>query len=263
MSRPIALLTDFGYADAYAGVVRGTILARNPDARIFDLSHGVPQFNVLAGALQLASAVDFWPADTVFLAVVDPGVGGCRRGLVIRSGGRVFVGPDNGLLWLAAERCGDPRAFQLDQPRFWLPDVGATFHARDVFGPVTALLAMGRAAEDFGTAISDAVRISVPPPSPGDGGGVRGEVLFSDHYGNAITNLRPEDMGTAADAALVFIAADRRIPGPGDHYGAVPEGEPVVVLGSLGYYEIAVNAGSAAASLGLTAGSPVVVTRAA
>src|SRR5688572_4495037 len=123
MSRPIALLTDFGSADPYAGIVRGVIVARNPEAKIFDLSHGVPQFNILAGALQLAAAVPFWPADTVFLAVVDPGVGGSRRGLAIRSGGRVFVGPDNGLLLLAAEKCGEPRVFHLDQPRFWLPDV--------------------------------------------------------------------------------------------------------------------------------------------
>src|SRR5260221_4524227 len=108
MPRPIALLTDFGHADAYAGVVKGVLLGRCPEARLIDITHGVPPQDIRAGALLLASALPYFPNETIFLAIVDPGVGGSRRPLCVRSGTRLFVGPDNGLLWPAVISCGVP-----------------------------------------------------------------------------------------------------------------------------------------------------------
>lgn len=253
---PIALLTDFGYTDAYVGVMKGVLLSRAPEVRLFDLTHGVPPQNVRAGALQLLAAAPYCPPETVFLAVVDPGVGGDRRPLCLRSAGRLFVGPDNGLLWPAAAALGEPKAWVLDRPEHWLDRPGATFHGRDLFAPVAAALASGIPPEQVGTRIDDPVRLEIPAPVE-TGGEVRGEVLLVDGYGNAVTNLRPADLGGPAPLSRTFTAGDARLPGPASHYGAVPAGAPLVVLGSLGFYEIAVNGGSAAASLGLREGDPV------
>lgn len=256
MPRPVALLSDFGHADAYAGVVKGVLLTRCPEARLFDLTHGIAPQDVLAGALHLAGAVPYCPPDTIFLAVVDPGVGSDRRGLVMRSGSRLFVGPDNGLLWPAACGCGTVEAFHLDRPRYWLPEIAPTFHGRDIFAPIAAMLVLGRAPEDFGSPIDDAVRLEIPRCSP-ENGGVAGEVLLIDRFGNAVTNLRPADLGNPEPNTLTFRTGEHVIRGPATHYGAVPVGDPVVVLGSLGYFEVSVNCSGAAECLGLTRGVPV------
>lgn len=256
MPRPIAILTDFGYQDAYAGVMKGVLLSRCPGAQVLDLTHGIPPQDILAGALYLASAAPYCPADAVFLAVVDPGVGSERRALAIKSGGRWFVGPDNGLLWPAAAALGTPRVYHLDRPECWLPRPGATFHGRDVFAPIAALLSLGRAPADVGTPIEDPVRLEVPAPRPLPDG-VGGEVLLVDHYGNAVTTLRPSDLGDPPPGSRLFEVAGRALRGPATHYGSVPAGEPLVLLGSLGYYEVAVNGGSAADTLDLQRGDRV------
>jgi hypothetical protein len=256
MARPVALLTDFGYRDAYVGVMKGVLLARCPEAPVLDLTHGVPPQDLLFGALSLLAAVPYYPDNTVFLAVVDPGVGSARRPVVLRSGERLFVGPDNGLLWPAAARIGEPEAFRLDRPEYWLPRPGATFHGRDIFAPVAASLAAGHRPEELGSRIGDPVRLEIPTcrRTPA---WIDGEILLVDHYGNAVTNLRPEDLDHPAPGSLLFNIGARTLRGPATHYGAVPPGEPLVVLGSLGYYEVAVNGGSAAETLVLRRGTPV------
>ena len=256
MTRPIAILTDFGYRDAYVGVMKGVLLSRCADARVVDLTHGIPQGDVLAGALNLLSAVPYCPPETVFLAVVDPGVGGERRPLCVRSGSRLFVGPDNGLLWPAAAWCGIPEAFHLDRPRYWLPEPSATFHGRDIFAPVAAFLALNRSPEDLGPPVEDPLRLEIPRPSR-QGDAARGEVLLVDGFGNAVTNLRPEDLGRPEPGGVTFRVGGQALRGPATHYGAAAEGEALVVLGSLGYYEVAVNRGSAAEVLALRRGSAV------
>jgi S-adenosylmethionine hydrolase len=256
MARPIAILTDYGYSDAYAGILRGVILSRCPDARIIDLTHGVPPRDVLAGAMQLAAAIPYCPPDTIFLAVVDPGVGSERRPIAVRSTSRLFVGPDNGLLWPAAAAAQVPDVFHLNRPQYWLSPVSATFHGRDVFAPIAAMLALGREIEDFGRQVLDAQRLYLPKPAPHPDG-ILGEVLYVDQFGNAVTNLRPEDVGSPAEYAATFRVGGWDIPGPATHYGAAEEGQPVIVLGSMGYYEVAVNGGSAAAALQLARKSSV------
>lgn len=254
---PIALLTDFGLMDSYVGVMRGVILGRAPGAVLFDLTHGVPPQDVRAGALQLLSAAPYCPADTIFLAVVDPGVGGERRPICLRAGTRLFVGPDNGLLWPAAAHFGEVAAWDLRETPCGLPQRSATFHGRDLFAPVAAALALGTSPDRLGVRIPDPAPLHIPVPTA-IGDEVVGEALLVDGYGNVITNIKPEHL--PAPTAR-FHAGDAVLTGPASHYAAVPPGEPLVVLGSLGYYEIAVNGGSAAATLGLEAGQPVRVSR--
>jgi len=258
MPRPIALLTDFGLQDAYVGILKAVILSRCPDARFIDLSHDIPPQDVWAGALCLASAAPYCPPDTVFLAVVDPGVGSDRRALCLRSEGRLFVGPDNGLLWLAASAVGTPEAFCLDRPEFWLPSPSATFHGRDVFAPVTAHLSLGMAPECVGSPLPAPMTLRIPEPLR-TSARVMGEVIHVDHFGNAITNLRPEDL-RGQTLPLAFEVTDQFIFGPANCYMDVQAGLPTIVLGSWGYFEVAIRDGSAALLLGLQRGSPVSVT---
>lgn len=258
MPRPIALLTDFGSSDALAGIMKGVILRRCPDAQLFDLTHDVPPQDVFGGALVLASAVPYCPEDTVFLAVVDPGVGSDRRGVCLVAGGRCFVGPDNGLLWLAAAASGEPEAYQLDRPEHWLPEPSATFHGRDVFAPVAAALARGMPAGQLGRRIPDPVRLSIPAPEARSGG-VCGEIIHIDRFGNAVTNIRPADVGDAGQAFQLEVGG-RFISGPSKCYRTVCPGEPTIVLGSWGYFEVAIRDGAATLLLGVQRGCPVVVS---
>jgi S-adenosylmethionine hydrolase len=260
MPRPIALLTDFGYQDVYAGVMRAVLTKRCPGAPIIDLTHGIPAANVLAGALELAGAAPYCPDDTVFVGVVDPGVGGERRALCIRAGGRYFVGPDNGLLWLAAAEAGEPEAFHLDRPEHWLPQPSATFHGRDIFAPVAAGLACGIPPEQLGTAVANPQRLVLARPAVAENS-VAGEVLLVDGYGNCVTNLRPENLGCPAPCAWRVQAGDYYFPGPSTHYGAVAAGKPLFLVGSMGYYEVALNQGRAAERLNLRTGSRIRVSR--
>jgi len=258
VSRPIALLTDFGSSDAYVGIMKGVILARCPGAKLFDLTHDIAPQDVFGGALVLASAAPYCPEDTVFLAVVDPGVGSRRRGICLESGGRLFVGPDNGLLWPAARAVGQPFAYHLDQSEFWLPSLGATFHGRDVFAPVASALATGASPESVGTRVPDPVQLTVPGCEV-DAGTIRGEILHLDRFGNAVTNIRPIDVG-ATDQPFIMEVGNRFIFGPAKCYSTVCSGEPTIVLGSWGYFEVAIRDGSAALLLGLQRGAPVAVT---
>jgi S-adenosylmethionine hydrolase len=260
-SATIALLTDFGLEDAYVGIMKAVMLARCQEARFIDLTHGIPPQDVLAGALQLLSAVKYCPEGTVFLAVVDPGVGSARRPICIRSGAYFFVGPDNGLLWPAASSLGQPEVFHLIQSRFWLPQPGSTFHGRDIFSPIAALLAQGQAPEELGSPITNAVRLEFPKPI-NDSNGVHGEVIYIDHFGNAVTNLRSEDLHHPHPGMMSFTFGSRAIKGPSTHYGTVESGEPLVVLSSFGLYEIAINGGNATAFFNLKRGSQIVAANA-
>ncbi|MGV3719390.1 MAG: SAM hydrolase/SAM-dependent halogenase family protein [Actinomycetota bacterium] len=257
MPRPIALLTDFGSGDAYAGIMKGVLLTRCPGAPLFDLTHDIAPQDVFGGAVVLASAVRYCPADTVFLAVVDPGVGSDRRGVCLESGGRCFVGPDNGLLWPAAAAFGEPAAYHLDRPEHWLPEPGATFHGRDVFAPVSAALAQGVPARQLGSRIMDPLPLVLPTPVKRSGR-IHGEILHIDRFGNAVTNIRPSDVG-GANQAFQLEVGDRFIYGPSKCYRVVCSGEPTIVLGSWGYFEVAIRDGDAALLLGLQRGGPVVV----
>jgi S-adenosyl-L-methionine hydrolase (adenosine-forming) len=253
----ITLLTDFGTQDPFVGTMKGVILSGCPEARLVDLTHAVAPGDVRGGAFALWTAAPYFPPGTVHLAVVDPGVGGPRRPLVLRTAKALFVGPDNGLLWPAAAREGEPEAWEIDLAH-WDRPLSATFHGRDLFAPAASRLAPGEPPEAFCQPLTDALRLDFPLPRR-EGSKVLGEVLAIDRFGNAITNLTPAELGTLSEERAIFTAAGRTVEGPDSHYGAVPPGELVVVLGSAGLYEIAINQGSAADALGLRVGSPVEV----
>jgi S-adenosyl-L-methionine hydrolase (adenosine-forming) len=253
----ITLVTDFGLRDAFVGVMKGVILSVCPEARLVDLTHEIAPGDIHAGALALQWAAPHFPPGTVHLGVVDPGVGGTRRPLVLQTSGAFFVGPDNGLLWPAASRAGEPAAWEIDLSG-WDRPVSATFHGRDVFAPAAARLAAGERPEAFCQPVPDLVRLEWPRPDV-HGATVRGTVIYVDRFGNAITNLTPADLGQPAENERSFTVAEQRLRGPSSAYEAAPPGSPVIVLGSAGLYEIAVNQGNAAAALGLDIGSPVEV----
>jgi S-adenosyl-L-methionine hydrolase (adenosine-forming) len=253
----ITLLTDFGTRDAFVGVMKGVMLSRCPEVRLVDLTHEIVPGDLRAGALALRWAAPHFPPGTVHLAVVDPGVGGARRPLVLRGAEALFVGPDNGLLWPAASMAGEPEGWEIDLSR-WDRPVSATFHGRDVFAPSAARLAAGEPPEAFCRPVGDIVRLVWPCPER-HGRIVRGAVIYVDRFGNAITNLSPADLEHPTEGELAFTAAGHRLRGPSSFYGAVPTGQPLVVLGSSGLYEIAINQGNAARSMGLTVGSAVEV----
>ncbi|MBI3911612.1 MAG: SAM-dependent chlorinase/fluorinase [Armatimonadetes bacterium] len=252
----VALLSDFGLRDPYVGAIKGVLLSRCPQAVLVDITHEIDPGDVFGGALALLAAAPYFPEQTIFLAVVDPGVGGPRRPICVRAGGRHFVGPDNGLLWLAAAACGPPEAYALTEPAYRLPTVSDTFHGRDLFAPAAAALATGVPAERLGPRIRRPTRLTFPSPAvrPGE---ARGEVLLIDRFGNAITNLCPAHLGCPAPGEVIFAVEGAQIRGPSRSYQEAAEGDLVVVLGSTGRYEIAINRGSAAERLHLRRGSPV------
>ncbi|MGD8239878.1 MAG: SAM-dependent chlorinase/fluorinase, partial [Armatimonadota bacterium] len=246
----VALLTDFGAADPYVGAMKGVILGVCPAARIVDVCHGVPAQDVLAGALMLQASYQYFPAGTVFVAVVDPGVGSARRAVAAEADGRFFVCPDNGLLSGVAMRTPIARAVELTNSQFFLPRVSQTFHGRDVFAPVAAHLAAGIPLGAFGLPVEDLVTIPITEAERTPGGWDV-QVLYIDRFGNAVTDLREEDVAGIAPGSIRFRIGKRTIEGLSQSYADVREGEPLAVVGSWGYVEISICNGSAAEQLGL------------
>lgn len=251
----ITLLTDFGLSDTYVGQVKGAILAVAPGATLVDLTHAVPPQDVRGGAFALWSAVDPFPAGTIHLAVVDPGVGTARRALAIRCGrGDLLVGPDNGLLVPAAAKLGGiAAAAELADPAYRRPSVSSTFHGRDLFGPAAGHLASGVPPERMGPLVADVNRPFAFPVPVRRGSALEGEVLHVDVYGTLVSNVP----SSAAPPSFTIEIAGRSVDGPSPHFEAVAEGELLALPGSAGLIEIAVRNGSAASSLGARAGEPL------
>jgi hypothetical protein len=262
VSRPILTFTsDFGHGDWFVGVVHGVIHEVCPEARVVDLTHDIPPGHVARAAFVLEAAAPDFPAGTVHLAVVDPGVGTARRALVVSARGQRFVGPDNGLLeWALAAPGAEARS--VTEARFFRESVSRTFHARDVFAPIAARIARGEPAEAMGARIADAVRTARPTPRRDDGW-LRGQVMYVDHFGNALTNLTEPDLSDAfpmvPEAALTVLVAGRAIAGLARAYGDSTVGTLLAIIGSSGRLEISQVGGDAAERLGLSEGDEVAV----
>lgn len=251
----VTLLTDFGTEASYAAEMKAVLRARTR-ARLVDITHEIPPHDVVAGAFVLAAAVRAFPVGTVHLAVVDPGVGTERRPIVVRAGGHRFVGPDNGLLLPAARAVGDPRGAVIDEARFGRQPIAATFHGRDLFAPVAAALADGLPADRVGPPAGELADVRLPPPLRTTTR-LAGHVAFIDRFGNAVTSLP----GAWLDDAPPLL----RLVRPGRPlalrrvrtYGDGRPGELLVLVGSAGTVELAVNAGRAADRLGLRPGDRI------
>jgi len=241
----VTLLTDFGERDGFVGIVKGVLLGICPSARIVDLSHDVSAQDVMGGALVLASAVAHFPPGTVHLAVVDPGVGTARRPILIETERFVLVGPDNGLLSLAAERAAVRRVIHLDRAEHFLPSPSQTFHARDVFAPVAARCASGVAVTELGSTIDAFERLDLPQPRRLEDA-IEGQVIHVDRFGNLICNIARDGVDGFLEKALSINMSGVQIPEISPHYSAVREGKPVALWNSWGRLEIAIRNGSAA-----------------
>jgi S-adenosylmethionine hydrolase len=248
---PIALLTDFGLADPYVAALKGVLATRAPGAPIFDLVHEVAPGDVEGAAFLLAAAASYWPAGTVFVAVVDPGVGSERRILAVRHRDRSYLAPDNGLLepWLDD---GEVRAAQ--RPDLYLQGPGSTFHGRDRFAPLAAFLATGGGFEELGPPVANPERLPIVRPRRHADGGASGRVAHVDRFGNLITDL-PSDWLPAAGFELWI--GDHRVRRGATHYAAIPRGEPAVVAGSMGRLEVSLRDQSLARAWGVQRGTPV------
>ena len=263
---PIAIVTDFGYRDHYVGAMKGVIASIAPVANVIDITHGVVAQCIVAGAIALRESWRYFPPRTVFLAVVDPGVGTARAPIAIetRAGAR-FVGPDNGLLWLAAKEAGIKRVVKLTSPRHRLTNVTATFHGRDIFAPAAAYLWRGTPISALGPALrstSSIVKLELPRPTEA-ASELRGEVVYVDGFGNLVSNI---DRRTAEQFCSRFRqkSLSVRIKGGAamgilDTYGNAPEGASLAIFGSFNLLEIAIRNGNAAAKFAAGPGSPVSV----
>jgi S-adenosyl-L-methionine hydrolase (adenosine-forming) len=250
----ITLLTDFGSTDTYVGQLKGALLAVAPSAVCVDLAHSVPSQDVRTGAFHLWAAAPAFPAGTIHLAVVDPGVGSSRRAIAASAlRGHIFVGPDNGLLGPAIDRLGGlVAAVELSEPRYHREKVSGTFHGRDIFAPVAGHLSQGTSLSVLGPAL-DALDRSVvfPEPTQRDQG-LSGEVLHVDTYGNLVTNLP----ASALPAKFEVRVGARRVRGSA-HYAAAKKGTLLALIGSNGLLEIAVREGDARRILRARVGTPV------
>jgi len=263
----ITFLTDFGLQDDFVGVCRGVIKRIAPDAQILDLSHGVRPQAVTEGALLLARAVPYTPVG-VHLAVVDPGVGGDRRAIALRTrDGRHYVGPDNGLLSLAATRDAVEAARSLTNPRYHLDDVSRTFHARDLFAPVAAHIVAGADFDDLGDEVDPAtlVRIDLPEPEVASNA-IRATVLAVDRFGNLELNVRREHVEVlgvvSGDRVELKLTLDPYYAVVGETFGDAPGGELLLYEDAYGAWSIAISGGDASQLTGATPGDTIRIGRA-
>lgn len=262
MVRPvIALLTDFGLRDHYVAAMKGVMLGVCPDATLVDISHDVPPHDVRAGARVLASCYAYFPTGTVFVAVVDPGVGSARRGLAADVGDYRLVGPDNGLLSAVLAERPPTRVVELSERAYARPTVSRTFEGRDRFAPAAAWLAKGVALTSLGRPLEGYERLAWPAPvaSPD---GLAGVVDHVDRFGNLVTNLeRPQVERLACDGAIDLRIAGRQVSRLVTTYSDVAPGDLCALFGSTDRLEVAVNGGPAAEQLQAGSGSPVSVRR--
>jgi S-adenosylmethionine hydrolase len=244
----ITLTTDFGLKDPYAAEMKAAILGICPNAAIVDITHEIEKFSIRMGAYVLASAVPYFPKGTIHVAVVDPGVGTRRRPMLIQTRQGFFIGPDNGLLILAAEHQGKSRIREITNSRFMLPRVSSTFHGRDVFAPAAAHLANGVQPTEFGPEIRDAVRPEFTKVTLGKDVLV-GEVLHVDNFGNIITNIGEKEIVRIRmkDVVNVKLTNQKLKLKLCKAYGEAKPQEPLALIGSHNYLEIAINQGNAAA----------------
>ena len=261
----ITLLSDFGLKDPYVAEMKAIILSIHPQARIVDISHEIEKFNIRMGAFVLASATPYFPPGTIHVAVVDPSVGTKRRPIIIETKRNFYVGPDNGLLMLAAQKEGIGYVYHVNNPQYMLPRVSRTFHGRDIFAPVAAHLAKGSPQSEFGPEIQDYALPEFAKPHVRKGE-LLGEVLHIDDFGNVVSNISAEDlekMGIREGCSLrVKLDGKTLTLKFCSAYGEVAAKTPLAIIGSSDFLEVSVNQESASWMFNAKIGDPLRVSRA-
>ncbi|MFQ6095370.1 MAG: S-adenosyl-l-methionine hydroxide adenosyltransferase family protein [Candidatus Bathyarchaeia archaeon] len=258
--RIITLLTDFGLRDPYVAEMKAVILSICQDAKIVDISHQVRKFDVRMGAFILAQAARYFPAGTIHLAVVDPGVGTERRPIIVETNRNLYVGPDNGLLMLSALEDGVCCVYRITNPRYMLRKVSRTFHGRDVFSCAAAHLANGVSPSEFGPRVENPIVPEYAEPKI-VGDEIIGEVIHIDGFGNVITNISLADLEkigiTEGDHLTIRIKDNTTTLRLCTAYGDVPIGEPLSIIGGSGFLELSINQGNAADEFDVETGEPI------
>lgn len=250
--RPIVLLTDFGRQDPFAGILKGVIACISPESNVIDLTHEVNPQDILQGAFLLASSYSYFPRGSVFCVVVDPGVGSTRKGILIETRDYLFLGPDNGVLWHAADKNKIKRIFHLTNSAYFLNPVSATFHGRDIFAPVAAHVSKG--LENI-SVLGHPIKECVEYPFPGvekNGSSFVLTILHIDRFGNAVLNIDAKAFRRyIKDKRFCLTVHGTRICLVYDTYAQAPGEEPFIIESSSGYMEISVKNANAAAIMGI------------
>jgi S-adenosylmethionine hydrolase len=257
----IALLTDFGTSDHYAGSMKGVILGICPDVTLVDISHDIPAHDVVGGALELAAAYKYFPPGTIFVAVVDPGVGSARRGIALDTGDYRFVAPDNGVLTAVVRETPARKIVELTERRYARPTVSRTFEGRDRFAPAAAWLAKGIQLSALGRPVADIQRLDIPTPDV-SADSIGGIVLRVDRFGNLVTNIDRKTIERLAQGGGISIeAGPHRIERLVATYAELPADGVGALFGGTDHLELAASSASAAERLGLGRGTKIVVVR--
>jgi S-adenosylmethionine hydrolase len=265
MRRVIALLTDFGLLDNYVGIMKGTIFSINPNVEIIDISHNIEPGNIRQGAFVLMTSINYFPEGTIFVAVVDPGVGSNRQALCVRAGNFYFVAPDNGLLTYALQNFRNPKVHIFTYEKYQLENPSKTFHGRDIFAPLAAYLAMNIEISEFGEEIKPSKIVQLPSLKCyyDSQGNLIGEVVHIDRFGNIITSLNSRALGInlhnilKQDLKWKFEIGHTKIKNISMTYSDVEEGEFLAYIGSSGFLEIGIRNGNAAKEIGAYIGQLV------
>jgi len=258
--RVITLTTDFGHGSAYVAAMKGVILSINPEAALVDISHDIPPQDIRRAALVLADVCDRFPAETIHVAVVDPGVGSARRIIYMHLGTQHYIAPDNGLLSALVVRRTPTKIVELAEPSFWLEPVSPTFHGRDVMAPVAARLSLGLDPERLGVRRDEIVRLVWPEVKVSDRR-IAGMVQSVDSFGNLITNITAEELAAIPAGIEVHVrCGEHETFGIFRTYSDQPPMTLIALVGSSGRLELAIVDDSAAAMLGESAGSEVTLS---
>jgi S-adenosylmethionine hydrolase len=237
----ITLMTDYGEQDNYVAIIKATILGLNPKAIMVDISHLLPPYNVSAANYLMETSCGYFPPGTTHLAVVDSGVGTSRKAILIETGTHLFIGPNNGLFSFI-DKAAIKQIISLENKKYFLGEISATFHGRDIFAPVAGYLSLGIAPEEFGPRIKSIYRI----PSSNlrtRGNFIIGKVIYIDYFGNLVTSLKKEDL---PKGRFLIYLNDKRIGSLKNTFGSVETGKPLCYINSFGYLEIAIREESAA-----------------
>lgn len=259
----ITLTTDFGHKDPFVGIMKGVILNINPKVKIIDISHEISPQDIIEGSIVLRSAFKYFPYKTIHVAVVDPGVGGSRRPILMVTQKHYFIGPDNGIFSFAYEE--DHKVIHITADHYFIPSEDSTFHGRDIFAPVAAWLSKGIIIDNFGETINDYIKISIPKVQKTGDDILEGEVIYIDRFGNVASNISAEDIrsllvseGQAIKGIdLKIMVKGQMIKGINKFYSQATSKEPAAIINSSGLLEIYIYQGNAEYVLGLKRGDKI------
>lgn len=260
----ITLTTDFGLKDPFAGLMKGVILSINPDVTIIDITHDIQRHNIFEASQVLAMSYTYFPPATINIAVVDPGVGSTRRPILVVTENQYFIGPDNGIFSavMEEENADFLTVYHLTSPHYFLPVKGSTFHGRDIFAPVAAWLSKGVDSRKFGAQINDYAKIPVPKPEI-SGNSITGEIVSVDNFGNAISNIKRDDIEKVAPpesgGTLKVVYSNNELPVV-SFYSQDKSPDLSAVINSFGHLELFVYLHSAAEKFNINRGDKIFVT---